>query len=214
MTVHLNEGGRPCRLHDHSIAIAPDSRERPSSAGSDRLEDRRRPHGRRLLRRPPPARPARPRRPTPPAHARGRVLLRDRPGTLGALLGDEVVTAGPGHLGLQAAQPVAHVLERRRHAVRDHRDHLAGRLRELLPRARQGLRQRTTSRGPHGELSQRATASRWTRRACRVCARASGVTHPLNEAVTATRHDSTGGTLGAALRRSRLEHADATPTLR
>src|SRR6266536_1715174 len=38
--------------------------------------------------------------------------------------------------GLQAAQPVAHVLERGRRAVPDPRNHLAGRLRALLRRAR------------------------------------------------------------------------------
>ena len=57
-------------------------------------------------------------------------------GRMGALLGDEVVEAGPGRPRLQAAQPVAHVLERRRRAVPDPRDHLPGRLRAVLRRAR------------------------------------------------------------------------------
>ena len=56
-------------------------------------------------------------------------------GRMGALLGDDVVEAGPGRPRLQAAQPVAHVLERGRRAVPDPRDHLAGRLRALLPGA-------------------------------------------------------------------------------
>ena len=35
-------------------------------------------------------------------------------GSVGALLGDDVVIGSPGDLDLQAAQPVAHLLERRR----------------------------------------------------------------------------------------------------
>ena len=39
-------------------------------------------------------------------------------GRVGALLGDEVVDGRPGRPDLQAAQPVAHLLERRRRAAR------------------------------------------------------------------------------------------------
>ena len=53
-------------------------------------------------------------------------------GRMGALLGDDVVHAEAGRSGLQAAQPVAHVLERGRWALPDPRDHLPGRVRALF----------------------------------------------------------------------------------
>jgi mannose-6-phosphate isomerase-like protein (cupin superfamily) len=49
-------------------------------------------------------------------------------GRVGALLGDVVVTAEPGTWVFKAPAAVAHVLERRRDTVRNHRSHLAGRL--------------------------------------------------------------------------------------
>ena len=61
-------------------------------------------------------------------------------GRMGALLGDEVRRGRAGRPGLQAAQPVAHLLERRRRALPDPRDHRAGRLRALLRRARRHRR--------------------------------------------------------------------------
>jgi mannose-6-phosphate isomerase-like protein (cupin superfamily) len=56
-------------------------------------------------------------------------------GRMGAQLGDDVVFAEPGRPGVQAAEPVAHVLERGGHDLPDPRDHLARRLRALLQRA-------------------------------------------------------------------------------
>ena len=53
-------------------------------------------------------------------------------GRMGALLGDDVVYAEVGRPGVQAARPVAHLLERRRRALPDPGDHLAGRLRAFL----------------------------------------------------------------------------------
>ena len=93
--VHSNQEVRPCR--PRSIAIAAGQRR----AGRPRrlrhhLEDRRGRDGRPL--RASSTTRSLPRAlagAAPPAHPRGRVLLRAR-GTLGALLGDEVVTAGPG----------------------------------------------------------------------------------------------------------------------
>ena len=89
---------------------------------------------------------------------------------MGALLGDDVVEAGPGDLVLQAAQPVAHLLERGRRAVPDPGDHLAGRLRALLPRAvRPGRRHRGRPGGagaaeralrPRDAAGERARAAR------------------------------------------------------
>src|SRR4029453_16764871 len=60
-------------------------------------------------------------------------------GRMGALLGDEGAggrrgrRGGAGRPRVQAARPVAHLLERGRRAVPDPRDHLAGRLRAVLP---------------------------------------------------------------------------------
>ena len=51
-------------------------------------------------------------------------------GRMGALLGDEVLEAGPGDLVYQAHQPVAHLLERGRRAVPDPGDHRPRRLRD------------------------------------------------------------------------------------
>ena len=59
-------------------------------------------------------------------------------GRMGALLGDEVLVAGPGDLVF--TQPVAHLLERRRRADPDPGDHLPGRLRAVLRRARRSGR--------------------------------------------------------------------------
>ena len=55
-------------------------------------------------------------------------------GRMGALLGDDVVDGRPGRPGPQAAQPVAHLLERRRRAVPHPRDHRPGRLRATSSR--------------------------------------------------------------------------------
>jgi mannose-6-phosphate isomerase-like protein (cupin superfamily) len=48
-----------------------------------------------------------------------------REGTLGALLGDEVVYAKPGDFVFKPRDQLARVLERRRFAVSNTRDHLA-----------------------------------------------------------------------------------------
>ena len=56
-------------------------------------------------------------------------------GRMGALLGDEVVEAGPGDLVFKPRNPVAHVLERGRRAVPDPRDHRASRVQAVLRRA-------------------------------------------------------------------------------
>ena len=76
-------------------------------------------------------------------------------GRMGALLGDDVVYAEAGDLVAQASQPVAHVLERRRRAVPDPRDHRAGRLRELLRRARGGRPRRAAGSGVAGRAEPR-----------------------------------------------------------
>src|SRR6266545_2647024 len=70
-------------------------------------------------------------------------------GRVGALLGEQVVTGGAGRPDLQAAQPVAHVLERGRRGGTDPRDHLPSRTRALLLRAgRPGRRGASRARDP------------------------------------------------------------------
>ena len=66
---------------------------------------------------------------------------------MGALLGDDVVLRRARRPGPQAAQPVAHVLERGRRAVPDPRDHRPGRVRGLL-RERRPARLRQRDRDP------------------------------------------------------------------
>ena len=63
-------------------------------------------------------------------------------GRMGAQLGDDVVFAEAGDLVFQAAEPVAHVLERRRRALQNPRDHFARRIRALLRRAHRPRRRR------------------------------------------------------------------------
>ena len=67
--------------------------------------------------------------------ARGRVQLRHR-GSDGRNAGRRRRLRRGRRLRVQAAQPVAHVLEPGRHPLPDPRDHLPGRLRALLRRAR------------------------------------------------------------------------------
>ena len=55
-------------------------------------------------------------------------------GRLGALLGDDEVYAEPGDFVFKPREPVAHVLERRRRAMPDPRDHRSGRVRAHVPR--------------------------------------------------------------------------------
>ena len=78
------------------IAIAPDNPDR-CDLGRDRrhMEDRGREAGDRFSVVHHPIAPRALASPAPPPPQRGRVLVRDQ-GTLGALLGEEVVTAGPG----------------------------------------------------------------------------------------------------------------------
>ena len=97
--------------------------------------------GRALLARRAPDVPAGARRAATPPHARGRVQLRAR-GTDGRAARRRRRRGRPGRPGPQAAQPVAHVLERRRRAVPDPRDHRPGGLRALLRRARRHGRRR------------------------------------------------------------------------
>ena len=59
-------------------------------------------------------------------------------GRMGALLGRRRDLRRGRRPRLQAARPVAHLLERRRRAPPHPRDHLPGRLRALLPRVRRG----------------------------------------------------------------------------
>ena len=100
-------------------------------------------------------------------------------GRMGALLGDEVVEAGPGRPRPQAAQPVAHVLERGRRAVPDPRDHLARRLRAVLPGAvrprRRAERRPGGARRAERALRPRVQLGHGPRaaRALRACASAS-----------------------------------------
>ena len=95
-------------------------------------------------------------------------------GRMGALLGDDVVRSRARRPRVQAAQPVAHLLERRRRAVPNPRDHLAGRLRALLPGAlRPRRRGRRRTRRPSGS-SASATAWRCGRSRSPTCSSASG----------------------------------------
>ena len=75
--------------------------------------------------------------------------------------------------GLQAARPVAHVLERRRRGVPDPRDHRPGGLRGLLPRARRRAARRRGDGPAACRSSARATASSSTSTASRGSASAS-----------------------------------------
>ena len=90
-----------------------------------------------------------------PAQPRGRVQLRARGPDRGAAR-----RRGPdrraGRPDLQAARPVAHVLERRRRAGADARDHRPGRLRALL---RGAGRSRAASRRPSRRRMARALRS-------------------------------------------------------
>ena len=122
------------------------------------LHDRRGRRGRALLARRASDVAARARRAAAPPHARGRVQLRAR-GPHGRAAGRRRRRGRPGRPGLQAAQPVAHVLERGRRALPDPRDHLAGRLRALLPRALRHGRRDRGGRG-RGRRAQRALRPR------------------------------------------------------
>ena len=111
--------------------------------------------------------------PRAPAHARGRVQLRAG-GADGRAAGRRRRRGWARRPRVQAARPVAHVLERRRRAVPDPRDHLAGRLRAVLPGA---LRPGRRDRGGPGRgraSSASGTASRCGRRRFPSCSSASG----------------------------------------
>ena len=92
-------------------------------------------------------------------------------GTLGALLGDEVVTAGPGTWVFKPRDQWHTFWNDGDTPLRDHRGDLPRGLRALLPRARRGVRAaRPVS--PWAS-SAAATDSSWIRRPCRASASAS-----------------------------------------
>ncbi|CAA9457136.1 MAG: hypothetical protein AVDCRST_MAG25-267, partial [uncultured Rubrobacteraceae bacterium] len=110
------------------------------------------------------------RRPAPPPRQRGRVQLRHR-GAHGGQARRRRRVRGEGASGLQAARPVAHVLERRRRGVPDPGDHLPRRVRAPVRRdvpvprvddRRARFRPRRSLR-PGGRLRQRGAPLRGAR---------------------------------------------------
>ena len=148
---------------EHRSRRPQDRQPRPGAGGLPRqhrrpLPGRRRRRGRALLARRAPDVAARARRAAAPAHARGRVQL--RPGGPDGRAPRRRRRRGRARRPrLQAARPVAHLLERGRRAMPDPRDHLAGRLRGLLPRARRP-RRRDRRRPGGARAAQRALRAR------------------------------------------------------
>ena len=116
--------------------------------------------------------------PAPQALARGRVQLRDR-GADGRPARRRRRLRGGGGPGVQAARPVAHVLERRRRAVPDPGDHLAGRLRAFLRRARSDRWRRRSSTPRSSGSWEPATGSSSSPTACRELCEEHGLDHPM-----------------------------------
>ena len=137
------------------------------------LHDRRGRGGRALLARRAPDVAARARRAAAPAHARGRVQLRAR-GAHGRAAGRRGRRGRARRPGLQAAQPVAHLLERGRRALPDPRDHLAGRVRALLPASSTTSAARSRPTPRPWPRSTSATAWRCSPTRCPGCSSASG----------------------------------------